>query len=136
MTDRCVLGFGCERGIASDTIARGIQRFLGDTNADVSDIACIGTIDLKKDEQGLLDYIAGMDLRIEFYEPGELRETSPPNPSQVVKDSIGVASVAEAAALMAGDSDQLLREKNVLKHGHRAMTLALARHSNLSRKDS
>ena len=52
------LGIGCRRGTPKEQIAQAVQEALAQENLDIQAVACAASIDLKADEQGLLDYCA------------------------------------------------------------------------------
>lgn len=94
----------------------------------------MATIDVKKDEEGLLTAAEELGLELRFYGSDRLETVSPPNPNPVVKQAVGTEGVAESAALLASDRGGLLREKTVLRPREMAMTLALAKRNERAEK--
>ena len=77
-------------------------------------VAGFATVDLKQDEQSLIDLVETNGWPIRFFSVESLDKVSVPTPSNAVKKEIGCASVAEAAALLAaGKSGCLLQKKTI-----------------------
>ena len=96
-------------------------------------IAGFATIDLKKDEKGILEIAKENNLPIKFFTKGDLSQINVPNPSNVVLHEVGTPSVAEAAcSLAAGEGAKLIKEKKIfkntgkLKSKNGAVTIAVA----------
>lgn len=125
-----VLGVGCERGISSAALADGLYQFLREHGFAQDSIGTVASLDLKADEQGLLELVGSHDWRTCFYTAKELA-TVPGvfNPSEVVSRCVGTPGVAEPAALLAAGTDRLLVEKQVMTSllAPQRMTFALAR---------
>ena len=107
------LGIGCRKGTGKEAIAAAVEAVLGEYDIDVRAINRIASIDVKKDEAGLLDYARGLQVPISFYSaeklravPGEFEE------SDFVKETVGVGNVCERAALY--DGERLLIKKTAL----------------------
>lgn len=127
MSGPVVLGFGCERGIRPASVREGIRSFLEQNGREVLDLLRLATLELKKDEKGLVKAARRLPCALVFYSVEQLAEMGPPpNPSPVVKRCVGVEGVCEPAALRAGGADQLEVEKTVLRPGQKNMTLAMA----------
>jgi cobalt-precorrin 5A hydrolase len=121
-----IAGFGCERGIGADPIRDVVREVLADHDFGAEDLKQLVTIDLKRDEEGLLEAADRLGVDLEFFSAEQLSTITPPNPNPTVKDAVGVVGVAETAALLASGADELLREKSVFRPESRAMTVALA----------
>jgi precorrin-4 C11-methyltransferase len=125
-----ILGVGCERGISAAALDDGLEQFLRQHQFARSSIATLATVDLKADEDGLLELARRHGWQPVFYSPEELAAVSEvPNPSDVVDRCIGTPGVAEPAALLASRAQRLLVEKVVLssKLASQRMTFAVAR---------
>jgi len=61
----------------------------------------LASVDLKADEEGLLEAGRELGLPLEFFAGSVLDETQVPNPSERVREKIGVGSVCEAASVQA-----------------------------------
>lgn len=100
-----VVGVGSARGVSTTAVATAISQLGHAEGLDLRAVRAFATIDLKADEQGILDAVedhafwADESPVLLTYPAAELSEMDVPNPSQVVLDEVGTPSVAEAAAL-------------------------------------
>jgi len=125
------IGLGCERNTSKDLIANSLKKFFESTNLSPHSIAGFATIDIKKDEKGILELIKENNLPIKFFNKEVLSKIIVPNPSNVVQKEIGTPSVAEASCLMAaGEEAKLLEEKRIFKNQFGAVTIAVAESKN------
>lgn len=127
---KIALGLGCDRNTPATTIARCIAEALAACDATPEDVRAVASIDLKADEPGLLEVVAGHAWPCQFYTAAELAAVDVPNPSETVRKYTGTPSVSEAAALLAAGADQshLLIEKHKLRGPDgRNATVSIAR---------
>ena len=120
------LGVGCERGIDAAELIQLIGETLAAHDLSPLSLAGIFSIDVKMDEAAIHEAAAQLDIPARFFGLADLQaqEARLANPSEIVKAEIGVAGVAEAAALAAaGGQGELLVEK----HKSRRATCAIAR---------
>lgn len=125
-----VLGVGCERGISAAALEDGLERFLREHGFSRASIATLASVDLKADEQGLLELAQRRGWQTWFCSAEELAAVpGVPNPSEVVARCVGTPGVAEPAALLVAGTDRLLVEKQVVRSplAPQRMTFALAR---------
>ena len=127
------IGLGCERNTSKKLISNSLNKFLKSSNISPLSIAGISTIDIKKDEKGILELAAEKNLPIKFFTKEELSKIIVPNPSNKVKKEIGTSSVAEASCILAaGEESRLLKEKKIFKNSDfstnqsGAVTIAIA----------
>lgn len=119
-----VVGVGCNRGTTCQEIDRAISRALESNRLARASLRGLATIDLKRDETGLLDYADKHDLPIRFFSAEELSAVGgTPNPSAVVEKWIGSSGVCEPAAILASCGSTLLVPKTKTKN----VTVAVAR---------
>lgn len=98
-----ILGIGCRRGIRSRTIEDAVSKALRAGKLSRHAVAAVSTIDLKKDEAGLLAFCGRHGLPLETYSAAELgKATGEFMESDFVKDTTGVGNVCERAAVMSG----------------------------------
>lgn len=105
-----VLGMGSERGAPTHEAIELGTKILADAKASPFALACVASIDIKSDEAALHAVANHFNVPACFYSKSELadQEQRLENPSKVVKAEVGVAGVAEGAALAAvGSSGQL-----------------------------
>ena len=131
------IGIGCERNTSKELIANSLNNFLKSANFSKHSIAGFATIDIKKDEIGILELAEENNLPIKFFTKEDLSKRTVPNPSSIVQKEIGTPSVAEASCLLAaGEDSKLLEEKKIFKDKDfpiskcGAVTLALAESKN------
>ncbi len=125
------VGIGCERNTSKELIANSLNNFLKSGNLSQQSIAGFATIDIKKDEKGILELSEEKNLPIKFFSKEDLSTIIVPNPSNVVQKEIGTPSVAEASCLLAaGEESKLLEEKRIFKNQSGAVTIAVAESKN------
>ncbi len=125
------IGIGCERNTSKDLIRNSLNNFLESRNLSHQSIAGFATIDIKKDEKGILELAEEKNLPIKFFSKEDLSTIIVPNPSNVVQKEIGTPSVAEASCLLAaGKKSKLLEEKRIFKNQSGAVTIAIAESEN------
>lgn len=97
-----ILGIGCRKGTPAGQIQAAIHQLLKEQNLHPLSIAAIATIDLKKEEPGLLAVAEALQTPVICYSseelaavPGDFAE------SAFVKQITGVGNVCERAALKA-----------------------------------
>ena len=102
-------GVGCSRGASADEILTLLDSSLADAGLSKKSVATLASIDVKRDEAGLLDAAERLGVPVRFHSAEALSAVEPPNPSEVVRNAVGTASVAEAAVLVSGA--ELVAEK-------------------------
>lgn len=118
-----VLGVGCRRGVSESEISTHILNVFEAANLSLHSVAALGSVDVKADEPGLLAAADRLGVTPEFFTKGRLDAVEAPNPSGTVMRRLGVASVAEAAAILLAQDGELLVEKTKTQ----TVTLAVAR---------
>jgi len=125
------IGIGCERNTCKELIANSLNNLLESRNLSRFSIAGLATVDIKKDEKGILELAEENNLPIRFFSKEDLSTIFVPNPSSVVEKEIGTPSVAEASCLLAaGEESKLLEEKRIFKNQSGAVTIAIAESKN------
>ena len=116
-----VVGVGCSRGVGAEEILDLLHRSLVEARLSAKSIAALASIEVKRDEAGLLEAAEGLDVPIHFHPAEALRAVETPNPSEIVREAVGTPSVAEAAVV--SSSAELIVEKQKSAHA----TLAVGR---------
>ncbi len=95
-----VLGIGCRKGKPEQEITKAVQRAIDMLGITMEEIAGIASINLKKEESGLLEFCRKNKLQFETY-PAEVLAAVEGDfsPSSFVKNVTGVDNVCERAAL-------------------------------------
>ncbi|MBI2832096.1 MAG: precorrin-3B C(17)-methyltransferase [Chloroflexi bacterium] len=120
-----VVGVGCNRGTKSTEIEEAVTNILGTHGLSLGSIRNIATIDLKKDEAGLLEFARKYRLRIDYFNKKELSQAKfPSHPSAKVEGYVGTPSVCESAAILSSGNPSLVVPKERFKG---AVTIAVAR---------
>ena len=122
------MGIGCQRGVAKLVIRRAIESLFTEYDLDLATIAGLATLDRKANEVGLVEYCRESGLFLKTYPPQRLNSVTVARSSQLVSALIGIASVAEAAALCAAQTEILLvpKHKFRLEPESGAVTVAIA----------
>ncbi|HEX3216099.1 MAG TPA: precorrin-3B C(17)-methyltransferase [Aestuariivirgaceae bacterium] len=104
------LGVGCERGTAAAELIALATDALAARNLSTMAVAGVFSLDLKSDEAAVLALGGALDVPNRFFSVEELEAETPrlANPSEIVRREVGVAGVAEAAALAAGGPEAVL----------------------------
>lgn len=98
------LGIGCRRGTGREDIRAAVDRALEESGIQRAAVRCAASIDLKRDEPGLLAYCEGAGLPLAFYSAGELAAVEGDfTPSEFVRSVTGVDNVCERAALLGAE---------------------------------
>ena len=119
-----VAGVGCRRGTSREALGAWIESVLAANGLARSSLAALATVTLKADEPGLIALARSWGLPLIAFPPEQL-DAHPgiETPSERVRSKIGIAAVAEPAALRAAGAARLL----VPKQKGPGVTLAVAR---------
>lgn len=100
------VGMGCERNCPEEALAELLQNCLSQASLSLDNIYSINSIDLKADEDGLIDLAVKLNKRFETWTPTQLKQVEPllNSRSDYVYSITGVYSVAESAALYGAQS--------------------------------
>ena len=118
------LGVGCRRGIGADAVDEAVGQALRSANIDPRAIVSAASIDVKKDEAGLLAFCRARGLEVKFYFADALKAVEGDfTQSEFVKQTVGVDNVCERAAMLdAGVGAELIVRKTCLS----GVTVAVA----------
>lgn len=116
------IGIGCKRDIPGDRIIGAIDQSLDLLNLSNKSIKAMGTVEIKKDEQGIIDAAKHFSCPLKIYSIEEIRKVEDQfQGSQFVKDTIGVASVSEPCAYLLGGEILLGKSK------HNGITISISK---------
>ncbi|NEX19982.1 cobalamin biosynthesis protein [Thiorhodococcus mannitoliphagus] len=120
------IGVGCQRGTALSTLEDAVDAILAELGP--VEVRCIVSHQRKAEEPALLALARKRGWVLQCFPSEQLAAVAVPNPCARVGVEVGTPSVAEAAALLAAGSSELLVEKrrHVGADGKGA-TLAVAR---------
>lgn len=119
------LGVGCERGAPAEELITLAGETLARHDLAPQAVAGVFSLDLKADEPAVHALARHLDVPARFFTAGELgaEEARLANPSEAVRQEVGVAGVAEGASLVAAGPDGRLL---VAKVKSSRATLAIA----------
>lgn len=118
-----VAGIGCNRETGKDEIVKLIRETLLRECISMHSLRALATIDIKKEEAGLLKAARELGLPLLFFSREQIETIDVPHPSLTVKRHMGVKSVCEAAALLGAGKGELIIPKT--KSRNATMALAL-----------
>ena len=118
-----VVGVGCNRNTSAEEIDDVVSTVLKDAELSKKSIRNLATIDVKKDEEGLLAYAKRTGLTIDLFSKEELEKAKLVTPPSLhVIDAVGVGGVCEPAAMLSARTSNLIVKK--VKSGN--VTVAVA----------
>lgn len=107
----CILGIGCRKGTTCDTLNERLDLFLEETGIHPAAIRAAATIDIKKDEPGLIEFCEMHGWPLLTYTSEELKQIPGTfTSSKFVSSVTGVDNVCERSAV-AATGGKLLQEK-------------------------
>lgn len=118
------LGIGCRRDKAMEDIEQLVLSQLSELKINIEAIAGIASVDLKKDEKGLLAFADKYRLPISFYTAAELESQQGEfSSSEFVQSIVGVSNVCERSAVAASEGGSIILSKT----SQNGVTLAIAK---------
>ena len=109
---RCLtIGIGCRKGVSARQIEKLVEDTLRDYSLYPEAILQVATIDLKKDEPGLMEFCRSRDLPLQIYTAEELKAVPGCfSSSGFVADITGVDNVCERSAVLAGGENLIIKK--------------------------
>ena len=99
---RLIVGIGCRRGTSKEQIKTAVTESCRRIEQPVERISLIASVDIKSNENGLLEFAESIDRKILFFNAETLQRTINKynlSESEFVKNTVGVGNICEAAAL-------------------------------------
>ncbi|HWQ30635.1 MAG TPA: cobalt-precorrin 5A hydrolase [Negativicutes bacterium] len=116
------IGIGCRRGKSKDEILKAINAVLERNDISRKSIKTLATVDLKADEQGIIDACQELGCSLRIFDRESIAKVEKLfTQSEFVKAATGVSSVCEPCACLAGG--HLIVNKTVIN----GITVAVAR---------
>ena len=107
-----VLGVGCRKGTAMETIEAAFSRLLDQRSLSRQAFCKVCSIDLKGEEGGLLAFCRANGLPFETYSPEALAQVPGTfTPSNFVVQVTGVDNVCERSAVLGSRGGELIQKK-------------------------
>lgn len=125
---RYSLGIGCRKGISPEAVEVAIQRGLETATLKLADLRHAASIDIKRNEDGLVQALRRLDLPLFFIKPERIVTQSRSQGSgqnqqvSAAQRHIGVPAVAEPCALLAAGRSRLVLPRQAYK----GVTVAIA----------
>ncbi len=117
------IGIGCNRGTSYDELKKFLLLILKKEGLSTNSIFEFATVDIKKDEKGLITLSKKMKIPLAFFDKTKLNSVKTIlTPSKMAEKHLGVKSVCEAAAILAANNGKLI----VPKKKNKDVTLAVA----------
>ncbi|VVO04378.1 cobalamin biosynthesis protein [Pseudomonas fluorescens] len=124
-----VVGLGCQRGCPASTLRALLDQALQAHNIELRAIRALASLDLKRDEPGLLELAEQLALPLTLFNSTQLATYEPhlSHHSQIAFERTGCYGVAESAALaLAEQLAQTPARLLILRQKYGQATLALA----------
>jgi cobalt-precorrin 5A hydrolase len=112
MTAQWAVGIGCRRGTSARDIEHAVRVTLG--TLAFGDIACVASIDRKRDEAGLHAFCSLHGLPLRFYGADDIAQVSFGAHSAAAREHMNVDGVCEPCALLASGHGRLVVGKTIV----------------------
>lgn len=120
-----MLGIGCNSGTSAEEIEAATRKTLADYHLSFLSVYSISTIDIKKNEPGLVSFVEKYGLKFHSYSAAELNTVKGVTPSAAARKATGAQAVAEPAALLSAGGGKLVVPKQKIGN----VTVAVAKKS-------
>ncbi len=117
-----LLGIGCRKGKTDREILDAIAQVFIQHNLSLKSIRSIATIELKKDEPGILESCQALEAELRIFTADEIRQVQDRfSGSPFVQSQVGVSAVSEPCAYLSGGD--IIVEKTAID----GITIAVAK---------
>lgn len=124
-----ILGIGCRKNTSASDIIKAIENLLDKHNLEIKAIKHIATVDVKKDEQGLIEAAKFLGLELKVISREEIKKVEHLfEGSDFVLENIGVKAVSEPVALLSSAQNG---EFIVMKSKHNGITISIYEENNI-----
>lgn len=107
-----VIGIGCRKDKSAEDIKAFVEKCLEEAGINIDCIAYIASIDLKKEERGIIDFARANGIVFVTYSADELNSVEGEfEESEFVRDKTGVGNVCEKAAVLCGGGELVYKKK-------------------------
>ncbi|MBE6725854.1 MAG: cobalamin biosynthesis protein CbiG [Ruminococcaceae bacterium] len=121
------LGIGCRRGTPAEAIAEAVRETFVEAGIDPVSVERIASIDVKRDEAGLVEYALRIGVPLRFYTADELNAVEGSfQESEFVKKTVGVGNVCERAAVLGSTNETAAGRLVIGKTAKYGVTVAAA----------
>ncbi|MGP1410695.1 MAG: cobalt-precorrin 5A hydrolase [Peptoanaerobacter stomatis] len=123
ITPKCIyIGIGCKKNTPYDIIKHTLMKYLFDNNIDMTSIAKIGSIDIKRNEQGIINLAEKLGIEFITFTSDEIISSRYYNDipkNDFVKSITGVDSVSLSCA-------KILSEDNIIAENFKGNGITLS----------
>ncbi|MEA5082636.1 MAG: cobalt-precorrin 5A hydrolase [Lachnospiraceae bacterium] len=106
-----ILGIGCKKDTSEEEIEQIVFKTLEEYNIDIISVAEVATIDIKKNEIGLVNFCKKMNINLRCFSAEELENAKGSfTSSEFVKQTTGVDNVCERAAILASGGELIIKK--------------------------
>ncbi|MCQ2451569.1 MAG: cobalamin biosynthesis protein [Oscillospiraceae bacterium] len=106
------VGIGCRKGIAREAVENGFAQACLDAGIPAECVISVASVDLKKEEAGLLAFCQGHSLPFQTYSSEELAALEGEfSPSAFVRSITGVDNVCERSAVKHSGGNLIFKKK-------------------------
>lgn len=124
-----ILGIGCKKDTKAEDILEAIEDCLDKNNLDIKSVKKIATVDVKENEQGLIDAVKFLNLDLKIISRDEIKKVQNQfEGSDFVEKNIGVRAVSEPVALLASSQDGKFI---VMKDKYNGITISIYEENNI-----
>ena len=108
-----IVGIGCKKGKTKEGIKEVVLECLEKLQISHKDLFCLASIDIKKDEPGIVELAEEWQVAFQTFSPEQLKKVSGDfSTSDFVAKKVGVDNVCErAAVLAAGEGSEIILPK-------------------------
>lgn len=123
-----VVGIGCRKETKAQVIKEALTLALKEKSLLLDQVRVMASIDIKKDEAGLLEVSQELNIPLRFFSAQELKQRQNfKTQSSFVEETVGVGAVSAPAALLAGSRTCLIVEKMI----YQGVTVSIAQENSL-----
>lgn len=124
-----ILGIGCRKNTSANDIIKAIENLIDKHNLEIKAVKHIATVDVKKDEQGLIEAAKFLGLELKVISREEIKKVEHLfEGSDFVLENIGVKAVSEPVALLSSAQNG---EFIVMKSKHNGITISIYEENNI-----
>jgi len=117
------VGIGCNKNTEASEIINLFKSMMQEKKLAIRSVFQLASIDIKSNEPGLIEASKQLGIPLRFFDADSLNRVKEiQNPSEIVRQHVGVNSVCEASAILAAKQGKLI----VMKQKSRNVTLAVA----------
>jgi cobalt-precorrin 5A hydrolase len=122
-----IVGIGCRRGTPRQVIETAVLNGLAQLKVTKESIINLASVDIKRDEEGLLELAESWQVPIKFFSTEEIAEVIENNlidnlrVSEFVREKIGVGGVCEPVTVLSNKTVELVLPKTI----YQGVTIAI-----------